>query len=119
MPKGNGVVFNNIGQQIGKTNVTNFRTNGRFICERSGIYLVSVSIMANDNGNDAEFFIRKNNQTIAHVDIGEHSGYNWWYSGTAVVAEHLEVNDSIWVDIDGNFNVYGGTCCFLSLVKVK
>lgn len=117
MPKGNGVIFNDVRQQIGITNTTNFRNSGKFTCEKNGIYLISASIMSYTS--DAEMFIYRNNERIAHTELGDHPSHSWWHSGTAVVAQRLGVSDTIWVAIDVNLAAYGGKSCYLSIVKVQ
>ena len=72
MTKGSAVRFNDIKLQIGINDLSSFRNDGRFICEKSGLYIISTSIMSTTS--DAEFSIFVNNDEVAHEDTWETGG---------------------------------------------
>lgn len=108
-----------IKSSVGITNLSSMKTNGTFICEKKGLYLITVTVMVCSAG-DSEFKIYKNNQLYMNYYVGRsdrskqdcHSG-----SGTAVVELHsydtLNVRNSL-----GGVEMYESYASF-SAAKLK
>lgn len=99
---------------VGISNLSAVNNTGKFVCEKSGIYMVSVSIMSNTN--TARFYIYLNGNRISSTYIGQHSG--WWHTGTVVIARQLQIGDSLWVQTNG-IHINQGLDSSFTIVKVK
>ncbi|VDI22603.1 Hypothetical predicted protein [Mytilus galloprovincialis] len=92
---GNIIKFNDVKFSVGINNLSTYKSSGKFVCESSGLYLMSVSIASYKNGNP-QYGIILNGNFISLTEGGYQSGANW-RTATSVVSRYLYVNDTIWV----------------------
>ncbi|CAC5401001.1 unnamed protein product [Mytilus coruscus] len=85
--------FPDIKSSFGLTGLLKFTSSGEFTCERSGIYLISVTVMACAESTDATYDIYKNNISLMQYYITQ-SGCN---SGSGTLFIRLTVNDTVYV----------------------
>lgn len=104
---------------IGMSNVGQFRTSGKFTCEKSGIYLFSVNI-AYDGGATADFDMRKNSQLISRVMIVHASGHSSGtrFSGSGTVVVQINAGDVLFANAFRHMILYNIDSCF-TVIKIK
>lgn len=118
-PSANGIIkFNNVLFSVGYNNLPGYKSSGKFICEKSGIYVISASILSNVNG--ATFYLHLNNNAITSTYISYDSNHpsRVEHTGTIVLALQLHPNDSVWVK-NGGARISASRWSTLSIVKVK
>ncbi|XP_076071310.1 uncharacterized protein LOC143042745 isoform X6 [Mytilus galloprovincialis] len=108
--------FDDVKYSVGITNLSSFKTTGKFTCEHEGLYLISASVMSNTN--DAHYHIRLNGNTISQTYIGQHNGGKL-FTGAVTVTRTLNPNDQVWLYASGSWYLYGGTNSKLTIIKVK
>lgn len=114
-----GVVkFNDIKTNSNISNLSYFKSNGKFITETEGLYLVSTWIFSYTNG--ASYAVYKNGKSIAlayaHYDR-DTSNTNGG-SASAIVSTELKAGDVVWVQTTTSMYVYAQFSC-LTIVKLK
>ncbi|VDI22496.1 Hypothetical predicted protein [Mytilus galloprovincialis] len=82
--------FPDIKPSFGLTSISNFTRSGEFTCERSDIYLISVTVMACADG-DAIYDIYKNKISLMQYYVTQSS----CNSGSGTL---LKVNDMVYVE---------------------
>ncbi|CAG2187135.1 unnamed protein product [Mytilus edulis] len=97
---GNVIKFNEVKFSVGISNLSTYKSNGKFICETSGLYMISTSI-ATDTAGNPEYGIIHNGTYISRTEIGQESS-SAWRTGTSVVSRYLDVKDTIWVNAMGD-----------------
>ncbi|CAG2244885.1 unnamed protein product [Mytilus edulis] len=99
---------------IGINNLLTFKSTGKFVCEQTGLYMISVSIMSNTNG--AIFFIYLNGNRISTTYIATQDK-GWWHTGTTVVAVQLKIDDRLWGQTNETYvrEIYSD----VTIIKVK
>lgn len=109
----NGVMkFNSVNFNVGFNNISTFVDTGKLVIEKSGLYMISVSVISDTNG--AEFYMYKNGQLQSLTRISD----GHWNTGTHVLALQLHNGDNIWVNT--NFiHVSTGSYNSFSIIKVK
>ena len=107
--------FNVIETQVGITKLSEFRSSGKFICEKKGLYLISVYMYSDTNG--AQYYIYKNRHIVSKLYIGTHS-IGWAHTGTGVVSVDLQVGDAVWIKVPLSLSVGIQYSC-LTIVKIK
>ncbi|VDI63419.1 Hypothetical predicted protein [Mytilus galloprovincialis] len=113
------IKFDNVKFSIGINNLSTYKSTGKFICEKDGLYLISVSIFSFTN--DASYQIYLNGKEISQTKIGysASSSSRMDDTGTVVLAQQLHPNDSVWVNYPSSFYIFGGTWSTLMIVKIK
>lgn len=118
-PSGYQLKFPVIKSFIGISNLSSMQNSGTFICEKNGLYLILVTVMACSKGNSG-FNIYKNNQQYMYYYIGR-ADYSKQdcnsATGTAVV--ELYVNDAINVRNSANDVYIHENYSSFSAVKLK
>ncbi|XP_071135131.1 uncharacterized protein [Mytilus edulis] len=114
-----GVVkFNDIKTNSNISNLSYFKSNGKFITETEGLYLVSTWIFSYTNG--ASYAVYKNGKSIAlayaHYDT-DTSNTNGG-SASAIVSTELKAGDVVWAQTTTSMFVYAQFSC-LTIVKLK
>ncbi|CAG2246630.1 unnamed protein product [Mytilus edulis] len=89
--------FDDVKYSVGITNLSSFKTTGKFTCEHEGLYLISASVMSYTTG--ANYFIKLNGNDISQTYIG---------IGAVSVSRKLNQNDQVWLYASGSWYVYGG-----------
>ncbi|XP_052076028.1 uncharacterized protein LOC127714106 [Mytilus californianus] len=103
--------FSDVKFSVGITNLSAYKSTGKFECEMSGIYLVSASIVGTTKGVDLN--INLNGNIISYTRISEGN----WQTGTAVLAVQLLNNDKLWVEV-GNMKLSGNKFAVFSIIKI-
>ncbi|XP_071178121.1 uncharacterized protein [Mytilus edulis] len=111
---GNVIQFNNVQLSVGIKNTSAFKSTGKFVCEKEGLYLVAASVASSEYSH---FCInRGNTHVVSCTEIGQHSG-SAWHSGTSVTILHLHVNDNI--SIATSNTIEAGYWTQFTLIKIK
>lgn len=106
--------FHDVSTSYNIHNLQDFQNTGKFKCEEEGLYLVSAWIWA----YPASYFaILKNDNVIGRAHSYDSTSHN---SATFVGVVDLNVNDSVWVQIDAATNIYHPTrTSCLTIIKIK
>lgn len=109
------VKFDTIQLQYGVNNLSKFISDGKFIAEMEGLYIVSAWIMSATSG--AEFGIYHNTKLITRTYIND--SINNWISASGIATIELQTNDTVWIGTLSSMIIYNvGRSCF-TIVKVK
>ncbi|XP_071123138.1 uncharacterized protein [Mytilus edulis] len=111
--------FNDEHCSVGITNLTAYRTTGKFTCEHEGLYIISASLMSFTGG--ANYHISLNGKAISQTDI-DHSGggANEDRIGAVTLTWKLNLNDQVWLESGINsWYLYGGQASTFTIVKIK
>ncbi|CAC5389014.1 TRIP11 [Mytilus coruscus] len=113
------VKFNDVQFSIGINNLSTYKSTGKFVIEREGLYLISSSIFSGTNG--AYYYIYLNGDQISYTSIGNDSNNPslMQHTGTLVVARQLRSNDSVWVNIRSGITIPAGHSSTFTIVKIK
>ncbi|XP_063448277.1 uncharacterized protein LOC134727815 [Mytilus trossulus] len=113
------IKFDNVIFSVGINNLPSFKSTGKFVVEKEGLYTISVAIFSDTNG--AQYKIYLNDNVISYTSIAYNSSPDteMVHTGTVVVVRQLRPNDSLWVYFPGNYFVYGGFSSILTIVKIK
>lgn len=113
---GSVVKFTDVKFSEGILNLSTFKSTGKCVCEKSGLYIVSVSIEFSIN--DSEFYIYVNGKIF--TKNYKHQQGNWWHSSSSVIAIELNTNDNVWVQIGGvNANLRADLHSRFTVIKIK
>ncbi|VDI23363.1 Hypothetical predicted protein, partial [Mytilus galloprovincialis] len=90
------IKFDNVAFSVGINNLSTYQSSGKFVCEKEGLYLFSVSIYS--SSNNANFCMYLNGNAISYTWIGYNSNApsSMQNTGTVVNALQLRLNDSVW-----------------------
>lgn len=113
---GSVMKFDDVQFIVGINNLSDFKSTGKFVCGKSGLYMISVSIMSYTSG--AQFVIVLNGKGISSTYISFHDG-NKWHTGTDVIAEQLQIGDNVWVQSTSNMFINNGLYSSFTIIKVK
>lgn len=104
--------FDIVNFNIGFNNISSFVDTGKLVIEKSGLYIISISVYSNTNG--AEFYIYQNGQMKSHTrnTVGS------WITETHVIALQLHNGDKVWVWTNSIY-VSAGSYNSFSIIKVK
>lgn len=111
---GSLVLFSNVKFSVGMGNLTTFERNGKFICKKEGLYIISVTILTVTNAG--EFYLYVNGSIFA--TSYKYQSNEWWSSSSIIISLELQVNDSLWIQTNG-IQVRGGPYSHLTIVKIK
>lgn len=118
-PKTSGILkFDNVRFSIGISNLAAYKSTGKFVCERKGLYMISSSIMAKRNG--ASYYIYLNGQEMSetYISYATSNPSDIYHTGTVVFTLQLLPNDSVWIHNPG-YEMSGALHSTLTIVKVK
>lgn len=111
---GSVVKFSDVKFSEGMGDLSTFKSTGKFKCGKRGLYIVSVTIMFNNNGS--EFHIYLNGKVF--TKNYKRQDNKWWHSSSAVIAIELNTNDTVWVQIGGvTTAVNGGLYSRFTIIK--
>lgn len=110
------IKFDNVAFSVGIANLSAFKSSGKFVCKKEGLYLFSVSIYS--SSNDAHFYMYLNDNMISGTWIG-HNPSQMQNTGTVVHALQLHLYDSVWVNNPSTYYVEGGLWSTLTIAKIK
>ncbi|CAC5389214.1 unnamed protein product [Mytilus coruscus] len=99
--------FDDIQYSVDITNLSAYKTTGKFTCEHEGLYMISASVMSHTPG--ADYYISLNGNYISQTDI-DHSSNDGELKdriGAVTLTRKLNLNDQVWL----------GTIAYLWLLK--
>lgn len=108
--------FHDVKFSVCITNISDYKTTGKFTCEHEGLYLISASVKSISNG--ARYDITLNGTDISTTSIGQHDGYNS-FTGAVTITRMLNPNDQIWLYAHGSWLVSDGLYSKLTIIKIK
>ncbi|VDI69475.1 Hypothetical predicted protein [Mytilus galloprovincialis] len=108
--------FDDVKYSVGITNLSSFKTTGKFTCEHEGLYLISASVTSYTSG--AQYYIRLNGNDISYTYIGQHSG-GYAFTGAVTVTRKLNPNDQVWLYAAGSWYLYSGIPSKLTIIKIN
>lgn len=120
IPLKSGIIkFDTVAFSVGINNISAFKNNGKFVCEKEGLYLFSVSMESFTN--NAKFLIYLNDNVISYTMIGYNSNIPsaMKNTGTAVHALQLHLKDSVWVQYSNSYYTTTGDGSSFTIVKIK
>ncbi|CAC5407927.1 unnamed protein product [Mytilus coruscus] len=119
-PGSQGIMkFDNVIFSVGYNNLSAYKSTGKFICERSGLYLISASIVAEANNGYYSVYLNNNVITYKYISYNNNNPSSTRNTGTIVLALQLHPNDSVWVKNTGSTRISIGNWSTLTIVKVK
>ncbi|CAG2222819.1 unnamed protein product [Mytilus edulis] len=114
-----GIVrFPTVKTEFGISKLSGLQTRGEFVCDIPGLYLVSVYLVSATT--HANFNLYKNSYDLTKVFMKGSSKDNRDYgTGTAVQAVELDVGDTIYVKLEGQYTIVGNSSSCITIMKIK
>ncbi|VDI58435.1 Hypothetical predicted protein [Mytilus galloprovincialis] len=112
VPGGTVVHFPTIQTNIGITNLSAYKSTGKFVCTVAGLYHVSAVMMSNTDGQ--YYYIYKNSGRMITTYYGKVYHYQ---TRTRVFVTMLDVGDEITVRTEGSQLIYQYSC--FTIVKLN
>ncbi|XP_063436256.1 uncharacterized protein LOC134717690 [Mytilus trossulus] len=110
---GSIIKFPDVLSKIGISNISTFKSSGKFTCKAEGLYQISVTILSHTG--DKRFGIYMNKHLVSKAYISSSSNYE---SGTAVAVAVLKRNDELSVKpVEGSIFVNDYASC-ITIVKL-
>lgn len=107
------IQFNNVRFSFGINNLSTFKNSGKFVCEKNGTYLVSVSLSISSSDHDTAFCISHNGNYYSCTN----SPYgNNLQSYSTTIVMYLKTNDNVWVA--HNTKVQGSNYSHFMIMKI-
>lgn len=109
----NIVKFPNILTSTGISDITSFKSTGKFVCEFPGLYFISSYIRTNDVSRT--YYLKKNGDTISY------SATTAWPSSTGSTttgisaAVDCQQNDELYLLFSSSITIQGTWSCFTVL----
>ncbi|CAC5396681.1 unnamed protein product [Mytilus coruscus] len=95
--------FPDIKTSVGVSDLSTFKSTGKFTCQVPGYYHIVTTIISTDNY--ARIDIMKNSNTI-HWQYGTgYTDFAYWKPGTAAVALELKTNDNVWIKLASTYHI--------------
>ncbi|CAC5384105.1 unnamed protein product [Mytilus coruscus] len=110
--------FDNVIFSVGYNNLPAYKSTGKFVCEKTGLYLIFASISSSKNNAYYNLYLNNNVITSTYINYDSNSPSTTWSTGTIVLTLHLRHSDSVWVN-NGPTSIYTGKWSTLTIVKVK
>ncbi|CAC5383419.1 C1QL [Mytilus coruscus] len=107
------VHFRNIKTNIGITDLSAYKSTGKFVCTVTGLYHVSAVMMSYTEG--VFYYIYKNNDNMIETYYGKVDGS--YQTRTRVFVTMLDVGDEITVRTGGSQYIYHNSC--FTIVKIN
>lgn len=108
--------FDDVRYSVGITNLSSYKTTGKFTCGHEGLYLISASVMSHTS--NAHFYIYLNGHFISDTYIGQHNGSHI-HTGAVTITRELNQNDQVWLYAAETWVFYGGFSSKLTIIKIK
>ncbi|VDI06754.1 Hypothetical predicted protein [Mytilus galloprovincialis] len=96
--------------------VNKFKSDGKFVCETKGLYLIAANINTYTDG--AWFKIIKNHDELTRTYISNHGEDSGWHSSTGVTYAMLSPLDTVYIQT-GKAMTVSGTHTSLTIIKLK
>lgn len=114
-----GVVkFNDIKTISNISNLSYFKSNGKFTIETEGLYLISTWIFTHTNGAIYALYRNGNIIALVYAHYDTDTSHSNGGSASAIVSIELKAGDAVWVQTTKSMYVYGIYSCF-TVVKLK
>ncbi|VDH98347.1 Hypothetical predicted protein [Mytilus galloprovincialis] len=110
------IKFDNVKFSVGISNMSAYKTTGKFTCEQEGLYMISASVLSNTNG--AHYYIKLNGKDISLTYIGSHSS-TYDHTGAVTVTQKLYPNDQVWLYAGGSWYLFGALYSQLTIITIK
>ncbi|XP_071122918.1 putative leucine-rich repeat-containing protein DDB_G0290503 [Mytilus edulis] len=108
------IPFKRVHTSHGINDITSIRNEGKFTCEKPGLYLISVFVAT--NANDAGYYnVYKNSQVVA---IAYRHQQSYVITFTAIVTERLQTNDTVFVRNGPEMYVYAPYESTFSIIQI-
>ncbi|CAG2240476.1 unnamed protein product [Mytilus edulis] len=116
---GDIIKFSDVKLSNGIGNANNFKSSGKFTCEKPGLYLIGAYIVSYTKGS--EFHIMKNGIMVSRVYVRPplNSSDDNHHTGTGIIAVQLDVNDTLSIKASTTMQVQGGGYSCLTIIKEK
>ncbi|VDI10352.1 Hypothetical predicted protein [Mytilus galloprovincialis] len=110
------IKFDNVKFSVGITNMSAYKTTGKFTCEQEGLYLISASVLSNTNS--AHYYVILNGKSVSLTYIGSHSS-TYDHTGAVTITQNLHPNDQVWLYADGSWFLFGNLHSQFTIIKIK
>ncbi|XP_063398954.1 uncharacterized protein LOC134683577 [Mytilus trossulus] len=114
LPPSTVIPFNTVHTSHGIHDLMSIKNDGKFTCEKSGLYLISVFVTTSSNSN-GYFDVYKNEKLISRAFRHPHL---YLLTFTAIVTERVQTNDTVYVKNGQEMDVYGGTYSAFSIIQI-
>ncbi|CAC5421385.1 unnamed protein product [Mytilus coruscus] len=112
---GSVVKFSDVKFSIGIRTPSSFKNTGKFVCEKSGLYIVSASMEM--NYDFSEFHIDVNSKVF--TKNSKHNS-DYWHSTSVSIAIELNTNDTVWIQISHtSANIRGDLHSRFTIIKIQ
>ncbi|CAG2221557.1 unnamed protein product [Mytilus edulis] len=111
--------FDNVKFSVGMSNLSSYKSTGKYICEKAGLYLISASIRTNTNNGYFDMYLNGNKISSTVISYNHNNPTYMYFTGTVVQAIQLRANDSMWVYSPNSAMVQSGLWSTLTILKVK
>ncbi|CAG2245680.1 unnamed protein product [Mytilus edulis] len=108
------VKFNSVKTSIGLSDMSSFKSSGKFKCEIEGLY--SVSVLLNAYNTDVSYKIYLNGNEYSSVY--EFVNKVFYQGGAITVILNLHQTDILWVQLSGHMYVIG-VYSYITIVMIK
>lgn len=109
------IKFPSTKTSIGINNLADFKTTGKFTCEKTGVYLFVVHVAYKGNDDNAQFIMYKNDQILSYVMIVYGTHGDNYFSGSGTVVVQLIAGDILIAKSNERMTVTGLYSCFTVL----
>lgn len=99
---------------LGISDLSSFRSSGKFKCEYEGVYLVSVSLTAFQTLVSYQLTLNGNVYTHVYEENNKVS----YQRGATTVILNLHANDMVWIELDRAMYVDGYASC-ITIILIK
>ena len=115
---GSTILFNNVHHSYGITNSTlsKFKSTGKFVCEKEGLYLIASNIISGKSGS--LFKIMKNQEELSRTYIGYYGSGTSYHSGTGIAVAILQIIDTIYIVSGGTISISSPENALI-IIKIK
>lgn len=111
--------FDNVKFSVGMSNLSSYKSTGKYICEKAGLYLISASIRTNTNNGYFDMYLNGNKISSTVISYNYNNPTYMYFTGTVVQAIQLRANDSMWVYSPNSATLKSGLWSTLTILKVK
>lgn len=95
------------------TELSSLKSTGMFVCKQPGLYLISIFLLTLYHTNRSVYILKGPSYVcIASVYFRQREQI------AATVLTRLNMNDHIYIQINGDLNIYGGQNSCMSIVQI-
>lgn len=108
--------FDNVKYSVGVTNLAAYKTTGKFLCEKEGLYIISASVMSYTD--EATYYIYLNGNNISVTGIADHTG-SYFFTGAVTIIQKLRPSDQVWLYAHRSWYLYADLYSKVIIIKIK